>query len=1177
MKINTLHLIAYGSFTDTILDFAAAPSAFHMVYGPNEAGKSTALRALRNMLFGIPTRTPDSFRHPHPKLRIGAELMRKDREVLAFIRRKGLSKTLRAADDETLLDDNALAPFLGGVSRDLFEQMFAIDHQGLILGGEEIIAGGGRVGQALFATGAGLIQLQRFQRDLSQTMEGLFKPTGSKPRINRILSSLKTTRKRQKEAQLLAKTWEVHHQHLHDAQTRLEANRQQLGENQKAYNALERIREALPLIARRKEIHAALPAFENAPDLPEDFETKRREAENDLMMAANIVARSRKTLATIQAEMHALRVPKALLQHAPMVEALQQDLGSYKKAQQDRPVLETRRRTLRNQAAKKLAQTGIMDLSADNDSQQLTSTLIGSIQEMGKQHERLTTRLEALREQRRQLEVAIGTQTDRRASLAPPQDISALKATLQATQAKGPLEKQHAQACQTHRQHEKELSTRLQRQTLWAGALEELDALALPSREAIDRFEQQFNAAARQMERAQEDIIRKTEEQDKIETELRMIATTRDVPSEENLTAARDRRDAGWRLVRSALEGNETKSEDVKRFTATASLPDAFEASMHRADHIADRLRREAEQVSRKGLLEARKGQIEKASAELALARDNLRVQFKAVEGEWEKAWRPATIQPLSPAEMRAWLSDMVLLRDKAADLRLEKSQTTALASEIASAQSRLAASLTHAGHPVAETLPLNEMIRVAGLHVEAQETLRSQIEVIDRSLAQQRDDLKRVGGELDDLDHDMDRWKTAWAHHISRIGLGTDASPTTALAVIEGIREARAQQDEADVLTKRIGGIDRDAARFCERVEDLAKTLAPDLQERPVEEASVLLNARLTEARALESRRMDMQRALDAARQEKIQAETRQQTAEIRLKTLCHEAGCENPALLPEVEKQSRQRRKLMAECQDIEKRLRHLSAGATIDAFVAAAEKREPDNLKPEMAQLQDDIAHLESERSELDRTIGTEKAELKRMDGRAEAAGYAEEAEHLLARLETDVDHYARVKIASVLLARTIEQYREKHQGPLIKRASVLFSQMTKGAFNGVRTEYDEKGNPILVGIRSTGDDTVSVTGMSDGTADQLYLALRLASLEQYLDHSEPLPFVVDDILLRFDDDRAASTLKVLFELSAKTQIIFFTHHLHLLNLARTVLGEAKMGIHVLGDQMPPATQN
>jgi uncharacterized protein YhaN len=63
----------------------------------------------------------------------------------------------------------------------------------------------------------------------------------------------------------------------------------------------------------------------------------------------------------------------------------------------------------------------------------------------------------------------------------------------------------------------------------------------------------------------------------------------------------------------------------------------------------------------------------------------------------------------------------------------------------------------------------------------------------------------------------------------------------------------------------------------------------------------------------------------------------------------------------------------------------------------------------------------------------------------------------------------------------------------------------------------------------------------------------LALRLAGLETYLEKSEPLPFVVDDILIMFDNDRAAATLKVLAELSRRTQVIFFTHHRHLVALA------------------------
>jgi uncharacterized protein YhaN len=76
---------------------------------------------------------------------------------------------------------------------------------------------------------------------------------------------------------------------------------------------------------------------------------------------------------------------------------------------------------------------------------------------------------------------------------------------------------------------------------------------------------------------------------------------------------------------------------------------------------------------------------------------------------------------------------------------------------------------------------------------------------------------------------------------------------------------------------------------------------------------------------------------------------------------------------------------------------------------------------------------------------------------------------------------------------------------------------------------------------------------VEGMSDGTCDQLYLALRLATVESRLETSEPMPFIVDDILINFDDERSKATVKVLAELAKKNQVILLTHH-------RQIAGEA-----------------
>ena len=186
---------------------------------------------------------------------------------------------------------------------------------------------------------------------------------------------------------------------------------------------------------------------------------------------------------------------------------------------------------------------------------------------------------------------------------------------------------------------------------------------------------------------------------------------------------------------------------------------------------------------------------------------------------------------------------------------------------------------------------------------------------------------------------------------------------------------------------------------------------------------------------------------------------------------------------------------------------------------------------------------------------------------MDGSAKAAELAEETQMLLGRLETDVEQYARLKLATTLLSQAIERYREKHQAPVLKRATELFAQLTVGSFQGIRVEYDEQGRPVLVGVRPGGKEIVGVEGLSDGSADQLYFALRLAGLEEYLEKNEPIPFIVDDILIRFDDHRATAALQVLGELSRSTQVIFFTHHQHLLELAETNVDGALLFKHAL----------
>ena len=168
---------------------------------------------------------------------------------------------------------------------------------------------------------------------------------------------------------------------------------------------------------------------------------------------------------------------------------------------------------------------------------------------------------------------------------------------------------------------------------------------------------------------------------------------------------------------------------------------------------------------------------------------------------------------------------------------------------------------------------------------------------------------------------------------------------------------------------------------------------------------------------------------------------------------------------------------------------------------------------------------------------------------------------------AAMRGHTDRYLRLRLASAVLQREIDAHRERHQSPLLTRASALFRRLTLGSFVGLESLYNDKDQQVVQGVRPDGRQ-VGVVGMSEGTRDQLFLALRIASLEQYLSSNEPLPVVVDDLLINFDDARSAATLEVLAELAERTQVLFFTHHQHLLDIAGEALSPGVAQVRQLG---------
>ena len=208
MRISRLDLLRYGHFTDLSIGFPLCAPDIHIIFGPNEAGKSTALSALGDFLFGISHNSPYNFLHDYGDLRIGAMLETDGRELSAR-RRKGNKDTLLTLEDQPIAGgEGALAPFLSGIDRTFHERMFSLDHLRLRQGGREILEARDEVGQMLFSASTGIAGIRDRIRKLDAEADGLWGPRRSaKRRYSQEEDRFKEADKRLRETMVSAKKW----------------------------------------------------------------------------------------------------------------------------------------------------------------------------------------------------------------------------------------------------------------------------------------------------------------------------------------------------------------------------------------------------------------------------------------------------------------------------------------------------------------------------------------------------------------------------------------------------------------------------------------------------------------------------------------------------------------------------------------------------------------------------------------------------------------------------------------------------------------------------------------------------------------------------------------------------------------------------------------------------------
>ncbi len=1167
MRITRLDLKAFGPFTDRTLHLG---SGLHIVYGPNEAGKSSTLRALKAWLFGFPERTHDNFLHANEQLLVGGCLQAEDGRELAFSRRKKRKADILDLDGNPITAE-ALAGFLPITEQAVFASLHGLSHEDLIRGGEDILAQKGEVGQALFSAGTGISSLRGVLAGLESEAEALFTTRGTKREINEALAAYKETQRIVREASLSSRDWHELNNGLNAAQEALQAIESQHGERDRRRRQLERIRQLLPQLALRNVLRQQLAELGEVVELPDDFSTRRQEIER----ALHTLTRRETDLAGKLAQREktpAVSPYQTVLEAEEAIEDLHQRLGGYNKAREDQPNLEGMRISGKREAAEFLRMVR-QDISLEEA--ETLRPLAGRrniIGALATRHKGLQQGLAQTEKDLREIQREISLIDGEIARLPIAKEMAGLHQACRLARKGGAIDADLSARARLVEDKKRDCLVGLDRLTLCSGDLTQLLALPLPLLETVRKYEAAFQAHDQRQRDLQKERDRLRKKLPEVQHTIHQLETSGSTPTEEELLVIRSQRDLGWELLRRQwLKGEDLAGEDTA-FGQDLPLPEAYEKKVVQADTVADRLRHEADRVQAFAALRTEQQSLTETLVALESEVSQSGFAFQAMDTEWRTLWQPCAIIPLSPKEMQAWLVEGVALRDRVEDLQTHARELARKNAERQELRIALSRELGTLSEEIPATTGEGELEPLILQSEAVLSRLTALEEKRGRLLEKKAEFLKNGGlveGKNADFSQDLVVWHRDWQEMVGDLGGDREIHPDEAGDLLENLHLCFAKLKEAEDLRKRIDGIVRDTRRFEEGALALAEKISPACMHQSAGEIVAQLKNLLNQARTDKTLREGHLKKEQEETTEALLLAGERKDLEHQLAELCRLAGKVLPEGLETAEKRSHQHRSLAASLAQTEKTLIQGAGGIALAELEGQAAKiDDPDALPEEIARLTQEIEQeLAPESKRLSVLIGEKKNQLRQMDGNAKAAEAAEQGAQLLAKLRRLAERYIQLKVAGHVLKSEIERFRSENQTPVLAITSRYFSELTLGSFAGLLTDENDQGDPILVGTRPNGA-RVLVERMSSGTRDQLYLALRLASFEWRLASHEPMPFILDDILVNADDARSRAALKILGELAAKTQVILFTHHRRIVDEARQLATVSGLQVHELG---------
>ncbi|WLR99024.1 ATP-binding protein [Shinella sumterensis] len=1143
MRLDRLDLVRYGKFTDRSLDFGATRPGkpdFHLVHGPNEAGKSTLFSAYLDLLFGIEKSSTYGFLHPYSLMRVGGLLSIGASQQEAY-RLKRNQASLVTADDRPL-PDGLFASVLGGMDRHAYRTMFSLDDESIEKGGEDILKSEGELGAMLFSASSGLSDMASALTGLKVEADEFYRPSGRKHGLSNLKAEIEALAAERKALDVAARDYGLLLRERDAAAIRLDAATAARTRLRGALVEVERSLGALPALRRLRALRAELAAFDLGESPPPGWRSLLGELARE---EAEIAARTEH----LDRERHrngderdALPEDDAILHAEADILALSGSAleARFRTAGMDLAAREADRDRLEATMADALA---ALTLAPDTDPADLVlpvgladrlmkrlsrrATLSERAGTAKREHADAQKALEALDGDAGAFEGEAGTDAALQTTLA-----TALRAA-RANDLSGRLRAARRLAAVAGQEAENAMAHLLP----WDGTPEALRRLAVPAAGDVDALRKRSEVAAEALRRQQEQIAGASLDVASARAKLDALLAVTGAVSDEQTERLRAARDAAWHAHRARLD---------------ASTADAFETAMRDDDRAAELRLRNADRLSEIRLHEragaeasARLAVLMEEAGRLEQGQRDVEADIAALAGGLGLA------ESLSPAEVLAWLERRTAALEAADDLARCRVEANLVGAEAQALSERLAPML---GVDATE-IPFDELLVLAEDRLEALRASHAARLAAADALERAQADVEARRLAAEEAAADLLAWQQDWNADVAGTWLASDAAgddPERLAALLPALQALAQNIERKGELDYRIAAMRRDQQDYADRARGLAERLGEPFDANDCLSVVAALARRLADARSTRERREAIDQTLARLAEEAGALEERRAVLAARLSEIFTFLGCDTLAEAAGLLEAYRQRDDVLSHVADAARSLVEQMHTDTVDEAEALLAAVDGDQLQAEKADLAVQLDALDSEVQEHHLARVRAEEALAKVAGSDAAAALEERRRTALIELAEKSRRYLATRAGIMAAEQALRLYRERHRSAMMQRASDTFRDITGGEYAGLSTVLEKDGEFLVVNAAAGGSKLAK--DLSKGTRFQLYLALRVAGYHEIAASREIVPFIADDIMETFDDRRALNTLRVMGDMAMGGQVIYLTHHQHLRDLAR-----------------------